>query len=775
MTSLRRCLSRGVIVSLLVTIPAQVLPGEDTPNLTREALAQIENLKKQHGQQKGALDELAARHARSEVLRFYEFRCGEIQQRIRALQAAIDGWKAKEAGDEARAKELLRAYESFKKEDARRAALRQYCEKHEAAQTAKEQPRREQASRAIGEMERGWDEASRSEARAIAKAYVDMRAAQSTFDLVEFARLMVKRRVIEDRVNVLDRALYHMDNLKGGHVPNADFDRQYDELWRKLLGRPAAEVMKDLSSTVATGRQAIHLAGEKLAEAKRAFILSYFGSDMAVSAMALNQLTEVARGTERGCALLKELGPELDALEAQLQPILARLGYDSRLEQRRPIKFDRAGNPSDVVFILDSRAKDYVKVLEGDATTMTTDAAGASILSLQLDEKGSIPYKPSTGGPPDVSKGELYQSYLVVLLGGNTNRGLPESFWKEATKEMLAQNAAGDRSPRTVEIWHPRVREFTGKYFEAVGRALRREPRFLLYDHVTWEPSYCVPPKERKSPTFGYAIQPGRSELAIKAFRDWLRAKFRTIERLNAAWGASYKSFDEISPPPDPFMEWRRRATPLSYEHETFLHESVADYVGLACGAIRKADPDHPVIFELPGDMDNSIEACFANVPLLTRAPAQMVEMHKNNFWPALPVQVYAATVIPMYGRIPVHTEFIWNWGRRSTPTDESQTYYQGLQTIWRNVAHGIRVLFPFAWDEWPSYENGYTDCFINKNWHPGWGTKVGAIYRDAIACLAVGARRARRLGELLRETKLGPREVAVVQPSTSTTNAYPY
>jgi hypothetical protein len=406
---------------------------------------------------------------------------------------------------------------------------------------------------------------------------------------------------------------------------------------------------------------------------------------------------------------------------------------------------------------------------------MTTDAAGASVLSLQLDEKGNISYKPSTGGPPDVSKSDLYQSYLVVLLGGNTNRALPESFWKDASPEMLAQNAAGDRSARTVDIWHPRVREYTGSYFEAVGRALRSDPRFLLYDHVTWEPTYSVPPKERKSPTFGYAIQPGRSEIAIKAFRGWLQSKFRTVEKLNAAWRSSYKSFDEIAPPPDPFMEWRRRATPLSYEHETFLHESIADYVGLACGAIMKGDSDHPVIFEMPGDMDNSIEACFANVPLLTRVPAQMVEMHKNNFWPALPVQVYAATVIPMYGKIPVHTEFIWNWGRRSTPSDESETYSQGLQAIWRNVAHGVRVLFPFAWDEWPSYENGYTDWFITKDWQPGWRTRVGAIYRDSIACLAVGARRARRFGELLRETKLGPREVAIVQPSTSTTNAYPY
>ena len=186
-------------------------------------------------------------------------------------------------------------------------------------------------------------------------------------------------------------------------------------------------------------------------------------------------------------------------------------------------------------------------------------------------------------------------------------------------------------------------------------------------------------------------------------------------------------------------------------------------------------DPNHPVIFEMPGMMDHAIEACCANVPLLTRVPAQMVEMPKNTFWPALPVQVYAATVIPMYAKVPVHTEFIWNWARRATPSDEEETYRQGLQTVWRNVAHGIRVLYPFAHYDWPGYGNGYSDWFITSQWRPGRRSREGPILRDAIACIPVGARCARRFGQLLRETQLAPREVGIIQPSTSTTNAYPY
>ena len=41
---------------------------------------------------------------------------------------------------------------------------------------------------------------------------------------------------------------------------------------------------------------------------------------------------------------------------------------------------------------------------------------------------------------------------------------------------------------------------------------------------------------------------------------------------------------------------------------------------------------------------------------LLTRVPARLFEMHKNDFWPSLPVTVYHATVVPLYDRIPVQT-----------------------------------------------------------------------------------------------------------------------
>lgn len=58
----------------------------------------------------------------------------------------------------------------------------------------------------------------------------------------------------------------------------------------------------------------------------------------------------------------------------------------------------------------------------------------------------------------------------------------------------------------------------------------------------------------------------GTSSANVAAFREWLREKYGTIDRLNKAWKYDYKSFDEIDPSPlaslptneypDPWKEW---------------------------------------------------------------------------------------------------------------------------------------------------------------------------------------------------------------------------
>ncbi|ANC32956.1 beta-galactosidase [Isoptericola dokdonensis] len=86
-------------------------------------------------------------------------------------------------------------------------------------------------------------------------------------------------------------------------------------------------------------------------------------------------------------------------------------------------------------------------------------------------------------------------------------------------------------------------------------------------------------------------------------FRDWLRARYGTVERLNAAWGTAfwsqaYGSFDEILPPrrmvyhvnPTQALDFRRYSSDLLLD----LYREQRD-------VIRAADPDVPVTTNFMG------------------------------------------------------------------------------------------------------------------------------------------------------------------------------
>ena len=53
--------------------------------------------------------------------------------------------------------------------------------------------------------------AFRREALGIADVYLKLRAALDAFDTVALARMTARRRIVEERIEILDRALYHLD------------------------------------------------------------------------------------------------------------------------------------------------------------------------------------------------------------------------------------------------------------------------------------------------------------------------------------------------------------------------------------------------------------------------------------------------------------------------------------------------------------------------------------------------------------------------------------
>ena len=63
--------------------------------------------------------------------------------------------------------------------------------------------------------------------------------------------------------------------------------------------------------------------------------------------------------------------------------------------------------------------------------------------------------------------------------------------------------------------------------------------------------------------------------LAIERFRDWLKAKYRTIENVNSAWKSNYTAFDEIDPEANQGKEGDNitTASPVYNKKELVFHD----------------------------------------------------------------------------------------------------------------------------------------------------------------------------------------------------------
>lgn len=98
-------------------------------------------------------------------------------------------------------------------------------------------------------------------------------------------------------------------------------------------------------------------------------------------------------------------------------------------------------------------------------------------------------------------------------------------------------------------------------------------------------------------------------ENCAKAFRVWLRKKYRTLDALNKAWNMEFwghivYDWDEIVPPNalGDAISWDKTAfAGLSIDYRRFMSDSLLENFKAEKAAIRKYDPDTPITTNLMG------------------------------------------------------------------------------------------------------------------------------------------------------------------------------
>ena len=144
---------------------------------------------------------------------------------------------------------------------------------------------------------------------------------------------------------------------------------------------------------------------------------------------------------------------------------------------------------------------------------------------------------------------------------------------------------------------HPAVRALVTRFVDSVVRRYRDRPSVLAWDlgaeAGNWVSSINNPiDQARTARLYCYC------EHTAERYRDWLRRKYGTLEKLNETWATYYDRWSQVRPVRTGIFE---RAQAFWVDWREFMLWNMAEFQGLKADAARRADPVHPVTCHMAG------------------------------------------------------------------------------------------------------------------------------------------------------------------------------
>ncbi|MFC2088914.1 beta-galactosidase [Calditrichota bacterium] len=133
---------------------------------------------------------------------------------------------------------------------------------------------------------------------------------------------------------------------------------------------------------------------------------------------------------------------------------------------------------------------------------------------------------------------------------------------------------------------HPGVRKSVLNFITETAKIASQYPNFHGWD--LWSEPHIV--------NWAYInyvpnVQFCFCDFTKSRFREWLKIKYGTLEKLNKAWYRNFETWDEVDPP--------RFGTILSYtdfiDWKNFIYQKLAGDLGMRYGAVRRGDTAHVI------------------------------------------------------------------------------------------------------------------------------------------------------------------------------------
>jgi hypothetical protein len=303
---------------------------------------------------------------------------------------------------------------------------------------------------------------------------------------------------------------------------------------------------------------------------------------LSVSRYFLDRMTQapVSRGRAWAPFQLQEIDGVLDQTERQIEHFLAH----GAAATSQPYPLGKSATVRDGVFHTDTSAgqdqpwfyygmghfgqvfKDLPFWHDLGATVVQDGQVGPN----GMEQDGTL-LAPALQLLADVRRASLYNVKVDYLLSPHY---FPDWAWKLPHAEEMHAAAMGFLG---FDIDHPIARDAVGRWADIISKRLKGSPALLsicLSNEPVWNAS-------------------GRTKYSVGEYHDDLKGIHHTIEALNRLYGTKYKSFDEITPPPDALTSdlGKNRAY---YDWTRFNKKHFADWHAWMGSIIHKNLPNAP-------------------------------------------------------------------------------------------------------------------------------------------------------------------------------------
>jgi beta-galactosidase len=172
---------------------------------------------------------------------------------------------------------------------------------------------------------------------------------------------------------------------------------------------------------------------------------------------------------------------------------------------------------------------------------------------------------------------EKYDLGIVMELAGQLSvfEYIPDWAMKEEYHPIQENGARefGQSSFGFLNYFHPEVEELICAHYREAAQAYKDFPALVGYD------------------IFNETMFRSFDEYTLCAFRDWLREKYQTIDRLNEVWERTYSDWSQIS-----FEKWKWMSIMPTVDYAMFRKAAIGIILKKWKAAVEEIDTSHLII-----------------------------------------------------------------------------------------------------------------------------------------------------------------------------------